>query len=267
MSAIVDDCMHEARIDDMITGDEVCTQCGLVLGPAPPVPHQLHHPPNSSSSSSSSGSNIDDCDERRKERKWRLFIEDVCHNANLTPSTAAHSYDLFTKLKTKSGTRGSHLLHLATYALHYTSVLDGVGMSPFEVCHLTGADPKQLCKLHEKFRREDDNNYDEIFSNAKCFLARLCYALDLQFADEMLLRKLMDTIQPELGACRPTTLSAALIYLYVSKRGKCSAGELRKTLKTLGDQTSLSEGSIRRVARTIERTFPNFCMIMNEIKK
>lgn len=240
MAATLEDCVHDKRIDDIVSGDEVCTLCGLVLGPVM-LQQSQHHQQQQQQHKGSCCS----------DDKWRIFMEDICHNANLTPETGSRSYQLFARLKTNPLTRGARLLNLAAYSLYCTAATDGVGLTPAEVCDITGAEPKQLCRLQKIFHPEEEMT----FTDAKCHLGRLCYALDLQQCDEMHLRKLADLIR--LEGCRPTTVAAALIYLYAAKRKRSSAAA---QLKTLSAESYVSIESIRRAARTIQRRYPD-CII------
>jgi transcription initiation factor TFIIIB Brf1 subunit/transcription initiation factor TFIIB len=224
-------CKHQERVDDLSTGDEVCCQCGLVLSQVMLHPQPAVWPQKQSSP-------------LQRPHQWLNFLLDACHNANLPPEAAQRSHDLFISMRASPRVGGARLDSVASYALYCTLASEGAGTTPADICAITGADLKQLCRLQKIFPQQEV----EAFNDPKSYLGRFCYALNLTRTDEMRLRRIADRAQ--LEGYRPTTVAAALIFSY------CARTNQSIDIRSISEQCCVSSESIRRAAAKIDKMYP-----------
>jgi transcription initiation factor TFIIIB Brf1 subunit/transcription initiation factor TFIIB len=224
---MTDFCNHFTRLDDEHTGDEVCTDCGLILGAV--YSHTL---------SAAANGNI-----RKEDPKQKIFFLDTCFNECLTEATATDSYNYYMKLRKHPKSRGFSNIDLAGFALYSCTTQACVGRSPQQIAAAVGANARRMCDLQDIFRQEN------VFDDAKHYVAPLRYHLDLTNSDEMVLRSWVAAMP--LEGCRPQTLASAIVYIYCEQDNRRG-----RSPKEIAHAGGISVDSLSRTVKKLKMMYP-----------
>jgi transcription initiation factor TFIIIB Brf1 subunit/transcription initiation factor TFIIB len=233
----MEDCRHDQRIDDFITGDEVCILCGLVTG------RLFMHPSPVGTSATlvarpivcKSGSDV---------------ITDTCHLFQLGDGVVAEAIEQFNRLGERL-TR-DRVVHnsklLALYAVYSIMMQRKTSWSLTDFAARVEVHPRKLWKLQVQVDRvgEDSGGHDEPTN----YIDTFCYHLELDSsAASQVHQQLNKLVYAALtDGCRPKNIAAAAIYVIHGRRYNLS-------LKKISDVTHCSQSSVSRLARCMRNHF------------
>ena len=244
----MDGCDHdeESRIDDEVTGDEICTLCGLVMG-------RLYTYPTLAAATSQVDSPavapvagpIVSWKGNRSPAADASIFTDTCHLFELGDGAAAEAAEqckyLSKRLMQARVKYQRHILEL--YSIYHTMVKRQSSWSLTNYAARVAIHPKKLWKLEVQVRKLGFLFEEEDDAPAN-YVDSICYHLGL---DRLAAAKARDYLSRAVDddattGCRPRNIAAATIFHVCGK-------EYGISLKKICNVTQCNASSISRLAR------------------
>jgi transcription initiation factor TFIIIB Brf1 subunit/transcription initiation factor TFIIB len=219
-----DVCGHQNTVDTC-EGDNVCTDCGKVVGQVYETPpffmggcHEFVSP---------------DVD-------MYEFIRDCGENAKLPPCVMKYAENHYSKIKVvllKKCSKQS----IAAYALYESLNMFEVPRLAEEIAYYTGV------SITDIWRVESNLVVETTFDDPAKHIVSYCQQLNMSYSEQMTLKECVESIQEEglIGTLRSNCLSAVLIYTY------CKYAKKKITLKKICETCDISATSVHRVIRQL----------------
>jgi transcription initiation factor TFIIIB Brf1 subunit/transcription initiation factor TFIIB len=218
-----DVCSHQQTVDSS-EGDNVCIECGKVLGQVYATPpffsgfRQFVSPDISA----------------------HEFIRDCGENANMPGCAIKYAENYYSKIKPS-------LLHrfskntIAAYALYESLNIFEVPRMADEIARYTGVCIKDIYKVESNLVLETPLN------DPVKHVVSYCLLLNLSYPEQVAIRQTLESMQDllPLGGLRSNCLSAVVIYLY------CKDAKKKITLKKICETCNISATSVHRVLRQL----------------
>jgi transcription initiation factor TFIIIB Brf1 subunit/transcription initiation factor TFIIB len=221
------DCPHSRSIDDVVEGTCVCTDCGLVLS-------QLYF------------DNYQFENEKSDFYEILLFLKDVCGNACMPENIVCYAHTYFQKLKKDTYIKEKKFNDkiLASYALYETLSRHKIPYTANEIEYFTGTPCKMLWKV------ENCLHFTEMLNNPQDFVDRYCSSLELDFYSTKIIKGIVGNMYG-LGDIRPSSVVAAVIYLYCKELG------FPMSMKTVCEACFVSTGNMYKIIRRLPEHIAN----------
>ena len=254
-------CRHDEAflIQDEVSGDEICSQCGLVLGRllGEVRPLRLNELDNYAAAAEPSNA-------------WQTLIVDLCHTLHLdgqyTIQKAMHLTEIFKhQLLERKGIQ-IIMRHLAAYSICHILLDNASSFTLSDVAKLTDMSTRKLWYLEKLLRHPKyggverkrnvandaepsaDDDDDEPCERPEQYVQNFCFYLDIPRKDAAHISKALRMCRENLPAgSRPKNVAAATMLIYGMKK--------YNTLLTLGrisQMTHVSQGSILRLSRKMK---------------
>jgi len=214
-----DGCSHSNTVDNYSDGDQVCTDCGLVL-------EQLY---------TNAAFPISE-----KKPMINNFIADVCMNACIAQSVSDYAISYFETLKKILGSKYKDEA-IAAYAIYEALNRQEVPRTAQEIEHFTGVKLKKLFKIEASLSLPDTLN-----ENPSDYVTRYCALLALDYSAQTVIQTMVKELQDTLGNLKCNCLVAVIIHLY------CRYHDKKISLKSICNICCISATSVHRVVRKLK---------------
>jgi transcription initiation factor TFIIIB Brf1 subunit/transcription initiation factor TFIIB len=221
-----DVCSHHNTVDTA-EGDNVCTDCGKVVG-------QIYAAAFS---------------EQQQQRRFISpdqlmyeYIRDVGENACIAGCVVKYAEGFYSKVKKELLPRFTPKT-IATYALYEALNTFEVPRMAQEIEYFTGVKIRDIWRIESTLVTEDR------FSDPAQHVLHYCIILNFTYPEQMFIQKTVDVMQEQLplGALRSNCISAVVIYLY------CKDVEKKITLRKICEKCEVSATSVHRVIRLLKQ--------------
>jgi transcription initiation factor TFIIIB Brf1 subunit/transcription initiation factor TFIIB len=231
MSSSSCDCSHINQIDDVNSGDNVCTDCGTVLD-------KIFIFPDKDVNQERNFKNLSSNDE---------FLAEMLEKLHLPGYIAKHVYSEL------SNTRGPHYSYSnlsLTRGLYQTLAKLGVAISAKDLCAVSGFSSKKILntsQVRENKLPGSCNDTSEIVClKIDDILERLCGKLGISYRDCTVIKK---SVAVRYSGFNPNTVASAYIYLYCRKNLK------KIKLKAICEVSGISCMSVHRFIKKNDLSF------------
>ena len=235
-------CQHDEKfiIQDEVNGDEICSQCGLVLGRilGEVRPSRLNETDIYTGSCEPSNA-------------WQTLIVDLCHTLHLdgqyTIQKAMHLTEIF---KQQLEEKGIHITmhHLAAYSICHILLDNASSFTLSDVARLTDISTRKLWHLEKLLRHDDDVAAAAAIERPEHYVQNFSFYLDIPRKDATHISKALQMCGENLPAgSRPKNVAAATMLLYGMEHDSA-----RLTLDRISQMTHVSQGSILRLSRKLK---------------
>lgn len=197
-------CTHSETVDDDHTGECVCTQCGLVLGPV----YQDELPKHDVEDSWC----FQNFQNGSRSESVRDILQDLCSHAEIPRCIMEYAENYFKQIKTKisKNKTGKKFRDkdLVCYALQETLGRHEINHIADELPYFAGV------KLSIQFQIESALGITTSLCNPLDYCERFCNLLEMSYLEMKIIRGILFHLQVMLSSHRPQSVVALAIYLY-----------------------------------------------------
>lgn len=230
-------CAHRNKIDDEATADEICYDCGLVLGRI-----------------LTSSWSENEVFHKREESDVFNFIQDVCHNGHFSSDIADRAYSTYKKTKKKIKTRKIKVTNRAMAAFAIYKVMEKLDIPRTfdEIEAITGVPQNKIWKVAslslELSTKEETST--EKPSHPTNYVERYCSALNIDYYECKIIKIIVGNMFG-FGSYKPSSLVAAVIRLYSLEKKK------PLSLKQIAEVCGISSANVHRIIRQLDPKYRN----------
>jgi len=244
-------CLHGKRIDDEITGSEVCLECGLVLDTifSEQIPRALSFPSYSWGGQEELGTNPSKI--VKAKYKAREHLEDICARLHIEGEENRHlAFQYFCKLKKRIGSkRRVKQEGLLAFSIWETLNILQAPRHPGEVAAAVGVNPKIILKVQKSL------DVSSTYCPPVFYVDRICGNLFLNTFITEVTRSVV-SLTFNLGSFKPESVVGACILLILKQLRSEKKDKYfpEINLMYLCSFLGVSSSSINKVQKAIDST-------------
>lgn len=229
------ECTHQRKIDDEHTADEICIDCGLVLGrifTSTSSPHEVL--------------------KKAIDGEIYKFIEDVCHNGCYSLNIIDFAFKKFKKLKEKLKNIKKKINNrtLAAFAIYEVMEKLEIPRTFEEIGAITGIPVRKIWDVSSLSIKTStkEENANQKPSDPIDYVERYCTILNIDYWERKIIRNIVGNMFG-FGSYKPSSLVAAVIRLYCIEKGK------KLPLKTIADVCGICPANVHRIMRQLDSKY------------
>lgn len=220
-------CSHSNTVDDDVTCEAICTDCGLVLekiycNQYEPI---LFEPST-------------------KNSKIQDFIYDVCAHAEIPKRIADITLNAFNK-KIEEDMTTKKLSHLAAFLLYNTLNKEGCPRTPQEISYFTNV-PQKVFFQQQSIYPNSNKQQNE----PESFMERDCSLLNFTYAESKKIFEVASIIDKNIGNIKGSCLSAVAIVVY----SKILKKKRLPTITHIAKICNVSTATIHRTMKILKKS-------------